>query len=110
MTVEALPSQDGVRILRVTGELDVLSARPLHDEVMALSGNEPLVLDLAAVTFLDSSGVHALNRLAHAWAGRGGLRIVAPPGGRPRRVLELVAFGDGLVADDLEQALAQLRH
>lgn len=109
MTLEALPPHDGVRVLRVTGELDVLSAQPLYDQVTALVDDEPLVLDLTGVTFLDSSGVHVLDRLARAHCARSGFRVVAPPGGRPRRVLDIVGIGAGVIADSLDQALAQLR-
>ena len=109
MTVEQLPPQDGVRVLRITGELDVLTAQPLHDRVTAFGDDRPLVLDLTDVTFVDSAAVSVVDRLARTQATRGGLRVVAPPGGRPRRVLDIVGFGAGLVVDDLEHALVELR-
>lgn len=107
MTLEPLPPHNGVRVLRVSGEVDALSAQPLHEYATAVVSDEPLVLDLTDVTFFDSSGVRAVDRLARA--ARSGFRVVAPPGGRARRVLEIVAFGDGLVVDDVDQALTQLR-
>lgn len=109
MTLEPLPPQDGVRILRVSGEVDAVTAEPLHDQATAMVCDGPLVLDLTDVTFFDSSGIRAVNRLARAHTARGGFRVVAPPGGRSRRVLDIVGFGDGLVVDDLEHALTQLR-
>ena len=109
MTVEQLPPQHGVHVLRVTGELDVLTAQPLHERVTALAHGRPLVLDLTDLTFVDSSGVRAVNRLARTQVASGGLRVVAPRGGRARRVLDIVGFGAGLVVDDLEQALVELR-
>ena len=108
MTLEPLPPHHGVRVLRLSGEVDVLSAQRLHEQAVVLLSDEPLVLDLTDVTFLDSSGVQLVDRLARARAG-GGFRVVAPPGGRPRRVLDIVGFGDGLIADNLDQALTQLR-
>lgn len=107
--MEPLPLQEGVRVLRITGELDVLSAQPLNDQVTALGVNEPLVLDLTDVTFLDSSGVRVLDRLARTHAAHVGFCVVAPPGGRPRRVLDIVGIGHRLVVDDVDQALEQLR-
>lgn len=109
MTVEPLPPQGGVRVVRASGELDVLTARPVQDRVTVLAEDAPLVLDLTEVTFLDSSGVAALNRLARWHEVRGGFRVVAPPGGRPRRVLDVVGFPDVLVVDDAQQGLDQLR-
>lgn len=107
--MQRCPRDDGVCVLRITGEFDAVSAQPLHDQVTALVGGEPLVLDLTRVTFFDSSGVRVVNRLARTHDERAGFRVVAPPGGRARRVLDIVGFGTGVVTDDVEQALAQLR-
>lgn len=106
MTVEPQPARDGVRFVRLTGEVDVVSSRLLHDQ---LSGAGSLVLDLSDVTFFDSSGARLVDQLAreHAVAGSGFL-VVAPVGGRARRVLELLGYAGELVADDIESALAQL--
>lgn len=107
MSLEDLPSRDGVRVVRATGEVDVVSAASLED---ALAPAGPLVLDLTQVSFFDSSGVRLVHRLAHAHAVHGsGFRVVAPRGGRSRRVLDLVGFGQELVADDVDAAVAQLR-
>lgn len=107
MTQEPLPPHDGVRVVTLSGEVDALTTQPLHEEATAHVSDEPLVLDLTSVTFFDSSGVRLVDRLARAHAPR--FRVVAPPGGRPRRVLDIVGFGHGLVVDNLEQALDQLR-
>lgn len=104
MTIEVLPPQDGVRVVRLTGEVDVVSTRTPYEE---LGPPGPLVLDLSDVSFFDSSGVRLVDRTARALGGA--LRVVAPRGGRARRVLDLVGYGSGLVADDLEQAVADLR-
>lgn len=109
MTLEPLPPQQGVSVVRVTGELDVLTTRPLHHHVAGAATGQPLVLDLTGVTFFDSSAVQVVNRLARDYAGRAGFRVVAPPGGRARRVLDIIGLGSGIVSDSLDEAVAQLR-
>ena len=104
MTIEALPPRDGVRIVRLTGEIDIVSTRTPYEQLTAAG---PLVLDLSDVSFFDSSGVRLVDRTARQHDGR--FRVVAPPGGRARLVLDLVGYGTALVADDLEQAVADLR-
>ena len=68
------------------------------------------MLDLAAVTFLDSAGVRLVDRLARE-CGRVGVPfvVVATPGRTPARVLDIVGFGPPLVAADLATALEAVR-
>jgi anti-sigma B factor antagonist len=113
VTVEHVTSSDGdLRILRATGELDVVSVAPLLEQVPDLvKGATGVVLDLSAVTFFDSSGVRLTDHLSRQCAAAGaGFRVVAPPAGRSRRVLELVGLAEQLAEDDLDTALAALRH
>ena len=97
-------------VLSISGELDVVSVPDVMEQLPALvTAASGLVVDLRAVTFLDSSGVRLLHRLAHSCAAAGtGLRVVAPPACRARRVLDIVGM-DLLVDDDLETARAALR-
>ena len=113
MTVEHVTSSDGgLRVLRARGELDVLGVAPLLEQVPDLvKGATSVVLDLTEVSFFDSSGVRLVDQLSRQCAEAGAaIRVVAPPGSRPRRVLELVGMSDGLAEDDLDTALASLRH
>ena len=112
MTVEHVTSSDGgLRVLRASGELDVLGVTPLLESVDDLvKGAHAVVLDLSAVTFFDSSGVRLVDVLSRRSAEAGAsFRVVAPPGSRSRRVLELVGLADELAEDDLDTALAGLR-
>lgn len=111
MTVEVLPDDGGVRVLRVSGELDVLTAPPLLDRATELADRATgLVLDLSAVSFFDSSGVRLVDRLSRECARSGaGLRVVAPPGSTARRVLELVGMAGAVADPDLATAVATLR-
>ncbi len=96
------------------GEIDSSNAAELR---LALSERLPsassaLVLDLSAVTYLDSSGIHLLFDLGRRLAARRqALRLVVPDGAPMRRVLELCAV-DAVAPMDREldaslQALAE---
>jgi anti-sigma B factor antagonist len=54
--------RDGVGIIAVAGEVDSSNAAELRDVFLSVLGEEPrsLVLDLAELTFIDSSGLGAL--------------------------------------------------
>jgi anti-anti-sigma factor len=83
---------DGVAgpVVTVTGELDLAVTDELRDVLSPLSG--VVTVDLAAVTFVDSSTigvfVAAHNRLS---ADGGGLRLRGPQD-LPRRALEVVGL------------------
>ncbi|MCW2714815.1 MAG: anti-sigma factor antagonist [Frankiales bacterium] len=108
MTVEPLPQQGRVRVLRATGELDVMTSRSVLPALPEMvEGAAGVVLDVSAVTFFDSSGLRLVDRLARACGGQGAqLRVVAPPGTMARRVLEIAGMVAHLVEDDLASAVA----
>lgn len=97
-------------VLSITGDLDVVSVPQVLERVPELVADAgALVVDLQEVTFLDSSGVRFLHRLAHTCASAGtGVRVVAPPGSRARRVLDIVGM-TLLVDDGVDAARASLR-
>jgi RND superfamily putative drug exporter len=74
----ALDRRDGTHALTLAGELDIATVGMFRDKLCdaeAQSDHEPLVIDLRAVTFLDSSGVGELLG-AHQRARRAGRRLV----------------------------------
>jgi anti-sigma B factor antagonist len=78
-------------VVRVAGELDLVTARPLEQflaEVLS-AGSGWLVVDLALVTFMDCAGLSVMLRAHEASLRRGGgLCLVAVPG-RVRALLAL---------------------
>jgi anti-anti-sigma factor len=78
------------RAFVVRGEVDAAVGDDLV-EAVGTCGEGPLLLDLSGVTFLDSSGIHALLRIAEAI---GPDRCVVLHGERPsvKRVLDLVGI------------------
>lgn len=112
--------RDEVHLIVAEGELDVATARRLTDEVARVSagggggggdaGGGPIVLDLAGVAFMDSSGLRALLDSERTAATAGRPFALSRPSEGVRRVLELVALLDRMtVLDDLApSALARL--
>ena len=101
-----LPEVAGVR---VRGEVDIATAPKLTaavDESIRTSSG-PFVIDLCAVDFLDSTGIHCLVR-ALALLGREDrpLALVCPPG-NVRRVLELAGIDQLVVLYDSPADLAR---
>jgi anti-sigma B factor antagonist len=111
MTVETVAEDDGVRVLRTRGEIDVTVVPTVLPQVPSLvAGARAVVLDTTEATFFDSSGVRLVDGLARACsAARLPFRVVAPPGSRARRVLDLVGLSAALVDDDLAVATARTR-
>lgn len=99
----------GVALMRLQGEIDLSSADVLTDQFAQCAGQglTDMVVDATGVTFMDSTGLHALiegKRLVHD----DGIRIFLVPSPQVRRVLELV-FPEPLFAARLgtvEEALA----
>lgn len=74
---------DGVRVVAVTGEIDMSNAGELRDAILESTPNEMLglVLDFSTLDYIDSAGIHLIYRLGDALRARGQtLRVVIPPG------------------------------
>ena len=86
----------------VSGQIDLSNAEALSDAMMETVSNASLglVIDLSALDYMDSAGVNMLAELDQRlrW-GEQRLAVVAPPGSRPREVLDL-AGTDGLLSID----------
>lgn len=98
MLFEVEPATVGGRaVLRVRGELDLVTAPELAQAVHAqLSASPPsLVIDLSDTTFLDSSGARQLALAARQARGSGtDLHLLCPPDNTPvQLVLGLLELG-----------------
>src|SRR5215208_2891433 len=83
---------DGTVVLELCGDLDFASAPTVAAVLRQVTAEPPplLVLDLRAVTFLDSAGVALLLRACRGQkAADQGLRMVLNPGQSAYRVLAL---------------------
>ncbi|HEX6346468.1 STAS domain-containing protein [Umezawaea sp.] len=96
----------GAVVVAVAGEVDVVTVPDLEERIDAVVREDlPLVLDLAGVTFLDSTGLSALVRCHRRGLLGGGFRLVVA-NRAVSRPLELTALDDLLeVYPTLEAAL-----
>lgn len=94
-----------VVVVIAQGELDVASAPRLVDAMAELGGggsDGAVVIDMAGVGFMDSSGLRALLDCERSCRDRGRRFALARPTDSVRRVLELVDLLDTLtVLDDV---------
>lgn len=99
-------------VVRFAGEVDISSVGQVRTALRQLlvDGDVHLLLDLSAVTFMDSVGLGALVGIQkQARIFRGSLVVVAPS--RPvRRIFELTSLDKVFrMCDTVEEALAQGR-
>ena len=85
-------------LVSIAGELDIATVPRLIDALAA----EPaatagaLVVDLAGVTFMDSTGLGELVKLEHALAARAGRLAIACPEGPARLLLDVTGLTEQL--------------
>ena len=93
-------------LIRLTGEIDMANAASIGREIVShVTGDGAVLIDLTAVSFLDSAGVRLLDALVGDLDDHGtAIRLVVGEGGAARMTLQLCAFRDDLLATDLERA------
>ena len=108
-----LDEEDGVTIASVEGEIDLSNAVELEMAISQAVANEAvgLVVDLAEVDYLDSSGVTLLFNLSRRVSRRQQEFVVVVPGeAHVREILTLSGATEALqLHDTLPEALSQLR-
>ena len=96
MSLEIIPEREP-RGLRVVGEVDLATAPGLSQAISAALMEDPrgLVLDVSGVSFMDSTGIHALIEAARLMAEEDPL-VLLSPSAQVRRVLDLLGLDGGL--------------
>jgi anti-anti-sigma factor len=86
--------QYGPNMFFLGGELDMSVDTQLREAVAdAVRAGGPILFDLSALMFLDSTGIHAFLSIAKA-LGDGGCVLLHAPSDGVRRVLDLVRIAD----------------
>ncbi len=94
LSVQIRRSADGGEtVVSVAGEVDLTTSEELDRVVRAEMRREAVLLDLRGVTFMDSSGLRALDTLIrHSEEGGGTLRIDPALSDSVRQILELTGM------------------
>jgi anti-sigma B factor antagonist len=93
---------DGTPVLSVTGDLDLVSAPALDRRFaeLARQGGQRAVVDLANVTFIDSSGVRAIISGHQLLQQHSSALVLRSPSAATRRLLELTGLDGVLSIED----------
>jgi anti-sigma B factor antagonist len=119
--MDALPSQlalrfeggDGAPMRAIlAGEVDMAVAPAMQERITAARREQHatrVIMDLAGVEFIDSSGLRAVLHLHRELADEGGVLVLLHPSEDVQHVLALTGLDQHLnVASDAEQATALL--
>jgi anti-sigma B factor antagonist len=85
----------GVAVVTVTGEVDVFTTGLLREGLLGVIAGEigpGLVVNLAAVSFLDSTGTGVLVGVLHRVRAAGGRLAVAAPSRQARAILGITGL------------------
>lgn len=105
LTVAVDLDAEGVDLVTLRGELDFASGEPLSTAFAGLSGGwRRVVVDLAGLEFVDSSGVKMLVAAARAIEGAGGTFVLAGPTAMVRRVFDILHLADVVTVVENRQA------
>lgn len=103
----AMP-RPGTAVLRITGELDACSAEQIEQPVRQTlaPGYEWVVLDLADLDFIDSTGIRLLIQMITHKQEPDQVVVISPRATTARRALEIVGFTRIIrTAESVEEAL-----
>jgi anti-sigma B factor antagonist len=97
-------------VVTLAGEIDLASAPAIGRRIAAhMTARRAVLIDLTAVSFLDSAGVRLLDTLVGRLDDHGaGIRLVVGEHGAAKMTLQLCAFRDDLLATDLDRAADEL--
>lgn len=98
LTITSATDDRGCALVAVSGEVDVSNAAELRAALDARLSAAPaeLVVDLAQVPYIDSTGIGVLVGAAHRASEGGGRLVVANPQKNVARVLGLLGVGADL--------------
>jgi anti-sigma B factor antagonist len=106
--VAGIARNDGSIIVSLAGELDLYNAHEVREALLECCAEAPqrLVVDLSAVTFIDSTALGVLIEARTKLANRRGF-LLAAPGLETRRALEVSGLDRHFaVHDTLDAALS----
>lgn len=111
MSTSSAGTTGGVKVVQPTDHIDIGNAFEFKAGLQALlrEGHTRVVIDLAAVQYIDSAGLSALMAVVHAFAGAGGAVRLCRPQATVLKILQLTKLDEYLpLAPGLDEARAQL--
>ena len=104
-----LEREQSAAVVRATGELDAYAAPDLAETLRSLSGEQRILADFSAVSFLDSTTLGVLVRALRTFDADGSRVRVVLPTGSARRIFEITTLDRVLpIAVSRSEALAEL--
>ena len=100
-----------VMVARLTGEIDLSNAESIENAIAEATPNHVLgvILDVSALDYLDSAGIHLIYKLREKLRARGqALRLVIPADSPAHDALRLAGVPRNVdTAETLEAAIAE---
>ena len=95
-------------VLVVSGEIDLATAPAVERELLRAEESHDLVaIDLSKISFMDSTGLHAITAANHRLRERGGQLLIVQGPPQVSRLFELTGLSDHL---DLVRNETELEH
>jgi anti-anti-sigma factor len=95
LSIELVGSEQANQILTLVGEIDVASAEGLAEVICGVQGS-PVIVDIAGVTFMDSTGIAQFVRARANLESNGNLLIIRRATSIVRRIFAAVGMSDWL--------------
>ena len=106
--VAGVRRESGAVVVALAGELDLYNANDVREALVGVTAEEParLVVDLAEVTFIDSTALGVLVEARSRMPNRRAF-LLAAPGMETKRALEISGLDKHFsVHDSVDQAIA----
>ena len=109
--ISGIDKGDGVVVVSITGELDLSTAPALRARLLELcDSGDAVVLDLADVTFADSTALGVFVAAHKRLRGRGRMLVIANPIPGVRQIFEITNLDTVIpVFESRAEAVAQAR-
>lgn len=106
----SVSDQGSVKVVAVSGEVDLSTSPKVRDALLGcILDGTPVVVDLASVGYIDSSGVASLVEAFQNAKSRGQGFALASVGETPLRVLKLARLDQVFVIHDtVDNAVAEM--
>jgi anti-sigma B factor antagonist len=110
--IERQPLPEQGHRLSVSGELDLATTPQLEQQARALlaDGARSIVIDLADLSFIDSTGLRLLLVLSQQAADEGWRLLITRPSEQVQTILKITGTGAELPIEDASSADVQGEH